>query len=368
MRHLFWPIALLIIIAGCKEKQEGLPVIKADIEKTQEVQLSDIVEDAVLIQLETNPECLIKTAVKVKATSKNIFISENDHLLEFNYDGDFIKQIGMRGRGPGEHSGVLDFCLDTISGNINILSFKNIIQYNEDGQFIKKSTFNGFPSSIEFMDSLIYMTGTYFSVKQHDGKYHNISFLYRIDRMLNIVDSLFIADVTQDIGSSFFDPQVFHFSGGNKASYFYFPVSLYEPFARDTLFTIQKNGLVPYLKIKLGDEERPLPKAQSQIDGVPPYKDFRIRNIYKKKERLFIEYEIKKQSYFGIYNESDSHFYTTEEGVNDDIYQTGKVKLRPLNCFGYQMYFSKNSYEVYKKIEGLKVDGNPIIIIAKLKD
>ncbi|MFN4147400.1 MAG: 6-bladed beta-propeller, partial [Runella sp.] len=61
-------------------------------------------------------------------------------LLEFNKDGEFIKQIGSLGAGPGEYLNLSDVEIDTINGDIFVLSSekRTLIKYDKNGSYISE--------------------------------------------------------------------------------------------------------------------------------------------------------------------------------------------------------------------------------------
>jgi len=66
------------------------------------IRLSEIASDIVYVPLETKSENLIKSVVEYRFTDDFIFVKNVNHVLMFDRKGNFIRQIGKPGRGPGE--------------------------------------------------------------------------------------------------------------------------------------------------------------------------------------------------------------------------------------------------------------------------
>jgi hypothetical protein len=66
------------------------------------VLLSDLASGIEYIKLETNDNCLLHPRADYQFTKDYIFVDNKKFILQFDRQGNFIKQIGKYGRGPGE--------------------------------------------------------------------------------------------------------------------------------------------------------------------------------------------------------------------------------------------------------------------------
>lgn len=64
--------------------------------------LSEIASRIEYIRFETNENCLFTMKPDFHFTDKYIFVNNSKQILQFDRKGNFIKQIGKHGRGPGE--------------------------------------------------------------------------------------------------------------------------------------------------------------------------------------------------------------------------------------------------------------------------
>ena len=97
--------------------------------------LDSVVSKITVVPLETNDNCLIRELLpKIKCHQGLIYINNFfKELLVFDLNGNFIREIGNRGNGPGEFIEVRDFIF-TDEETIEILDFNKIESYTLEGK------------------------------------------------------------------------------------------------------------------------------------------------------------------------------------------------------------------------------------------
>ena len=75
---------------------------EAILQNPEMVLLSDLASGIEYIKLETNDDCLLHPRADYHFTKDYIFVDNKKFILQFDRQGNFIKQIGKYGRGPGE--------------------------------------------------------------------------------------------------------------------------------------------------------------------------------------------------------------------------------------------------------------------------
>ncbi|MCG8309682.1 MAG: 6-bladed beta-propeller, partial [Cytophagales bacterium] len=70
---------------------------------------SEFADTVLYIPLETNSQSLFKKISQIQLINDNILISSTHRLLLFTKKGKFIRQIGKKGKGPGEYLLIFDF-------------------------------------------------------------------------------------------------------------------------------------------------------------------------------------------------------------------------------------------------------------------
>jgi len=96
-----------------------------------------LIKNVEFVSLETKDESLIKQILRVRFSPKYIYIQNYlDNILVFERNGIFVRQIGKKGRGPGEYKNIFNFIVknDTI---IVLSGFKMLFYREEDGAFLK---------------------------------------------------------------------------------------------------------------------------------------------------------------------------------------------------------------------------------------
>ncbi len=142
----FFKISLVCSVLFCicllscgKDKNTGPAVVYAPLLKSAKENyptLSKLFISADTVRLKTSgPQSLLPRVNNVKFTDDYIFLStEDERLLEFDWDGNFICQIGFQGRGPGEYLRLSRFdilpdkeevyTVNLSDGQINVYSFQ----------------------------------------------------------------------------------------------------------------------------------------------------------------------------------------------------------------------------------------------------
>jgi len=153
------PILLLIVsvlsLIACAQKKTNSQTLTAGTEdktRTTEIPIhlklpdrgadklnvSEFADTVLYIPLETNSQSLIKGIYRTQIIGEHILLNCNDKLLLFSKSGKFIRQIGRKGKGPGEYNYVTDFVAvgDTIF--ISPSSKQTLIKYTINGDFIEE--------------------------------------------------------------------------------------------------------------------------------------------------------------------------------------------------------------------------------------
>jgi hypothetical protein len=155
MKNNLLSYMLVILLLSCKNivqhsnspeemKKESFPVtIKVDEARSNhEIPLlSSFSDDVNYIKLKTPSNIIIKEIWDVQILKGNFFILEglSETVMVFDKAGNFIKQIGNRGRGPDEYIYLRSFCID--QNNEDLLFYTSpsgILRYSSNGKVIGK--------------------------------------------------------------------------------------------------------------------------------------------------------------------------------------------------------------------------------------
>jgi hypothetical protein len=132
-------IAIGLLLASCNNSiNSDLPYridLENSIKNINSVPLSTLGRKIEYVPLETDTACLIQNISNVFLTDSLIFVSDYNRLLKFDKNGKFIKQIGTKGRGPGEYPSLGNFLIDEGNREIFVLSSRIVLIYDFNGNF-----------------------------------------------------------------------------------------------------------------------------------------------------------------------------------------------------------------------------------------
>jgi hypothetical protein len=135
---LFIAIGLLLQTSCNNSKNQDLPYsidLVKSITNIDAFPLSSLGSRLEYVPIETDTACLIQTITNLSLTDSLIFISDYDRLLKFDRNGKFLKQIGTKGRGPGEYPSLGNFIIDEVKKEIFVLSSRLVLVYDFNGNF-----------------------------------------------------------------------------------------------------------------------------------------------------------------------------------------------------------------------------------------
>lgn len=157
--YLILPVTLLF--ASCSGKASGDNDSVIDIgtflNEGTLVPLSSVASEIEYICLEVNPESIfgnldITLGQRIESADDIYFVNDETRLLSFDNTGQFIRQIGAQGRGPGEYVDVWDFSVCEVDKEVAIisLSIRKILFYSFDGEFLRDITLDFHPTAVTF--------------------------------------------------------------------------------------------------------------------------------------------------------------------------------------------------------------------------
>lgn len=114
----------VLLLMGCKkessfvrqEQRDGYTVTSFSIPEAQPEQgsmkLTEVMENARIVPLETPDDCLIGWGAKYYIGSSYILVFQEEYIALFDGEGHFERIVARRGRGPEEYVNCVDFCVD----------------------------------------------------------------------------------------------------------------------------------------------------------------------------------------------------------------------------------------------------------------
>jgi hypothetical protein len=109
------------------------------------LKVSYFADSVIYVPLETNDKSFLKRISQVWLDNSKFLVSDVNRLLMFDRDGKFIRQIGKKGNGPGEHQLIFNF--DVYQDTIYMSSSRkrSLMKYTMDGTFCEEIQMKGQP-------------------------------------------------------------------------------------------------------------------------------------------------------------------------------------------------------------------------------
>lgn len=391
-------LVAIIISAACNNLNNNIDDTKTiksinlpyfvDIEKKlteiESVPLSSIGKQLEYIPLETNPNCMIERIDHISFSQDFIFIADYHKILQFDRKGNFLRQIGADGRGPGEYYGITGFCIDQKNKKIFVNSDngRKILEYDFSGSCIR--SFDQPWRSFQF---IVYDTTGFIFHFTYDNDsivYSKFNF-YITDYEFNPIYKIkrhFIRK--SNIGAR--DIPLYYYNG----------ILHFKQYTVDTMYTLENENPKPYAIFKLGKNklnpnvmfDGHNPNVAEMIKEIESY--FEISKVLETDNYLFtsVAYGVGDSSKYCIFNKKTAETSIIDDnGFRNDI--DGGVEFWPKYVYNdnimvdYIDAFKLLSMIQKRKSGSFKVEGknhsdqleilsknltetsNPVIIILK---
>lgn len=301
--------------------------IEKNLKREKPVLLRSIGKGLEYIPLETTPSSLMGEILHIQFTSDFIFITANpsNGLLQFDRKGKFIKQIGSKGRGPGEYIGGSRFCIDQENEKIFIMSCWSdckIMEFNFNGDYIRS-----FDQPWESTDFFVYNTiGLVFEIADYSpsaaGVIPGVKDHSFLDYNLIITD--FECNPLFKIKRHFIRNSNAEF--GQPAFYNFNNELHFQQFGVDTLYILKNYATDPYAIYDLGKRKMDpniiftrsnLNDLKKQVEN-----DIRIRSVVENQNNLFIKLNLglSDSSFYCIYNKQTRQTRILKgNGITNDV-------------------------------------------------
>lgn len=374
-----------ILIVGCTNRsgqnvhENEVEFYTIDIEQClgteQTVLMSDIADTVEYIVLKTPDEVVITGIRQVIPYGDYLFIRARGVIYKFRKDGQFVRQIGARGQGPGEYLIAASFFIDPQKKEIVVGEPNQLLYYSIEGNYLRHISrqFSEFALS----DSLIWIA----NYPGHWEKFEALSLTTTGDTVSSIPNKVY--GTGQDNGY-----QVAVTSRMSAPFYHYNGHAFYKGFDdNDTIRKLSGAQATPYAFIDFGKYKLPLEYSPGTSGfATYGYKYLGVPFISEDADYFFFAPENRATgvSDFCLYNKkSKCGFIVTDEngqGITDNIlggpniklfWITGEYKIGAIE--GYQLLESMEQGEYSpipafkKQLSGINDDTNQLIILCRNK-
>lgn len=401
-------LLLVLILASslsCKEKAKKETVETtafytipfADIVKNKrEIKLSEFATDVELIRLENIPEAMLGNVENIEFTKEFIFVKFWQHpVLQFSRTGKFVRNIGTKGKGPGEYNTCFKMSIDEKNERVYIHTGElTMMIFSFDGEHIKTFSYQALERYLNFWSRDSFFV-SYFEPLWGKEPYVFMEHNEHGDTLQTISNHIFWGN--GDFGSlSPFEEQNFAYRFENKLHM--------KGCYNDTVYTYnEKNKFVPKYFIDLGNHKLPEELVYERKRTRPVPDDLIWTSVHETSDYIFLPYgyhydiekpelEIEEKGCV-LYNKKTKEGVAVEEtkqgGFIDDI--SGGPDFRPLVTNGNEAIMLVSAMDLKQYLDSeqfknkevknpekkeklvqlnktLKEEDNHFVVLVKLKE
>lgn len=360
------------------------------------VNLSDLILDINYIPLETKSESLISDPAKIRTTDNLIFVKNRNpqSLKVFDYNGNYVTDIGKKGNGPGEFTHFISFGIDEIKKIIvvfNAVPYK-LLTFGYDGKFKESFPYNDgkYVNDIDFISDNKYIVMKSNASGSTDFSYH----LYTNNHQLIAKR---IKPINFTMKGSFGLSQAF--------SYYIFKNQFIvkENLLNDTVYFVSAmNSMIPKYVFDFGKLAFPLELQKNSLELTLKARESGRANvseldeyimpdgIFETNSYIILCYRFNQKFYWGYYNKQTKETCTTvNQGIINDydggplfhpIYQKNNMIIGFIHAYEFIDYINSSTFknstpkypekkkELEKLANSLNENDNPVLMLVKLKE
>ena len=216
----------------------------------QKMNISEIAETVEYIELKTPYDLVIARTSDVVLFEDYLLITSRGVAYLFHKSGQFIRQIGAKGQGPGEYNVAGGIAIDPAKKEILVITTNGLLFYNFDGVFLRgiKLPFY-FTEFGGISDSIIWMAD---KIATNTRKYKAFAILSNASGdTLASIPNRYYGKKTSGIPSIALDASVRYFYQYNESLYFKGNSS------NDTIWKLSGINATPHAYINMGKYKLP---------------------------------------------------------------------------------------------------------------
>ncbi len=339
-------LATILIFTSCQSiEKSDIVSVQIKVSDNSPVNLSEIAEKVFPVNLETTELSLINRIISVEILNNYIYIWHDfkNELLMFNLNGEFVKQVGRMGKGPGEYIGIHGMTANA-ENNILIINKTGIMTFYINGNFVQNHKVNVNPNYIYFHNRNLYCLSNYFNQNSNNV-------LLTVYKDYSIVDSFLVKKHKSNWWPTIRD----NFLSKSKNSiYVFYPdvdSRYYHKKNIDTLFVVKNHELEPVFEIKFENDN----SFNSVVTSVNMTDNYLVIKYITRidNQSTYSHYYLKLETMIGK---------NVQNGFIDDFYNTGNVLITPIPNNNLFFYTKETDYS-----ENMILEQNPILYIGTFK-
>ncbi|MCG6190769.1 6-bladed beta-propeller [Maribellus maritimus] len=147
---------MIMLLYSCVDKGNKESNIDFSMQKLSESTFSETISNYSIVKLETAEESKINVITKVLINNEHIYVlnhwENRQEILIFSQAGDYIDKISSGNNSTKSFSGIIDFDIHPVTGDICLLDQKQkkLVFFKEDGRFVKSTPINYLAGEIAY--------------------------------------------------------------------------------------------------------------------------------------------------------------------------------------------------------------------------
>ena len=257
MKHEFFIflITTCFIFTGCSNQERlNTEIYTIDFvqgfDTEQQMFVSDIANSVEYLELKTPDDIVITRIWEIIQFDDYLLIKARWDAYLFHKNGQFIRQIGARGQGPGEYNVAGSIDVDRKRKEIVIVDVRKFLFYDFEGNFLRSNKREGYAPEIAFSDTMMWAGNV---ISSANTKYQAVavSLQGEGDTLAYIHNSLYgINKSDHTLHSSHSQVNFFYY----EKDFLYFKGDM----SNDTIWKISGVSAEPYAFIDMGKYKMPV--------------------------------------------------------------------------------------------------------------
>jgi hypothetical protein len=318
------------------------PFIKVDLKgyldgkyQKVEVQPDSLFRQVRRIALKTSGGYAVGALMEMKVCSHYYFLLDNQmNLFQFDKEGNLLRKIGTKGKGPREYSNLYQFDIDTVHLRVFLLDAfsKKIIVHNFDGEYLTTIDLPYIPVAFSYMGNMNFMLSVP-DYNQPDGEKFA---LMKVDEKGNIVNRYLPVSAPKERKTQpdFFEMPFMKNIGNGRL--------LYWPLQTNEEYIITPDGHeLSYCRFEEGNLQVPGYIAENvKLADANMNKYIFQLNARQSNRFLFIRFFYQMNNYGLVYDKKKEIFYEASKGKRQPKIKgvDGNLDFWPVLSSGNKLY------------------------------
>ena len=255
MKHEFFIflITTCFIFTGCSNQERlNTEIYTIDFvqgfDTEQQMFVSEIADSVEYLELKTPDDIVITRIWEIIQFDDYLLIKARWDAYLFHKNGQFIRQIGARGQGPGEYNVAGSIDVDRKRKEIVIVDVRKFLFYDFEGNFLRSNKREGYAPEIAFSDTMMWAGDV---ISSANTKYQAVAVSLQGDTLAYIHNSLYGINKSDHTLHSSHSQVIFFYY---EKDFLYFKGDM----SNDTIWKISGVSAEPYAFIDMGKYKMPV--------------------------------------------------------------------------------------------------------------